>query len=185
MSRFYESRFRFYILFIGVYLFYNFLIRTSLLVLVYDKIELSLFALHKIYIYGFFYDLISSFYLAIPVILYLMFAPKKLYRWKYHKVLASIFFIVVLFGFGFLAISEQIFWDEFGVRFNFIAVDYLVYTKEVIGNIQESYPITLILTINLIIAVMVFYPLRKYLFNSIHIRINITCVITIIQTIIN
>jgi len=49
MSRFYESRFRFYILFIGVYLFYNFLIRTSLLVLVYDKIELSLFALNKIY----------------------------------------------------------------------------------------------------------------------------------------
>ncbi|MEJ2604972.1 MAG: LTA synthase family protein, partial [Gammaproteobacteria bacterium] len=33
------------------------------------------------------------------------------------------------------------FWDEFGVRFNFIAVDYLVYTTEVVDNIVESYPV--------------------------------------------
>ena len=32
-------------------------------------------------------------------------------------------------------------WNEFGVRYNFIAVDYLVYTNEVIGNIFESYPV--------------------------------------------
>ncbi|MCQ2145503.1 MAG: sulfatase-like hydrolase/transferase [Bacteroidales bacterium] len=37
-------------------------------------------------------------------------------------------------------IGEPVFWDEFGVRYNFIAVDYLVYTNEVIGNIVESYP---------------------------------------------
>lgn len=39
------------------------------------------------------------------------------------------------------ALSECFFWYEFGVRYNFIAVDYLVYTNEVIGNIMESYPI--------------------------------------------
>ena len=38
-------------------------------------------------------------------------------------------------------ISEYFFWSEFGVRYNFIAVDYLVYTNEVVGNIMESYPI--------------------------------------------
>ena len=41
----------------------------------------------------------------------------------------------------FTAVAEWLFWDEFGVRFNFIAVDYLVYSKEVINNILESYPI--------------------------------------------
>ncbi len=41
----------------------------------------------------------------------------------------------------FVAIAEVLFWDEFSVRFNFIAVDYLVYTTEVIGNIRESYPL--------------------------------------------
>jgi glucan phosphoethanolaminetransferase (alkaline phosphatase superfamily) len=39
------------------------------------------------------------------------------------------------------AISEFFFWNEFGVRYNFIAVDYLVYTNEVIGNIMQSYPV--------------------------------------------
>lgn len=41
----------------------------------------------------------------------------------------------------FNAISEYFFWNEFGVRYNFIAVDYLVYTNEVVGNIMESYPV--------------------------------------------
>ena len=35
----------------------------------------------------------------------------------------------------FNAVAEWLFWDEFGARFNFIAVDYLVYTREVLGNI--------------------------------------------------
>jgi hypothetical protein len=39
------------------------------------------------------------------------------------------------------AISEYFFWNEFGVKYNFIAVNYLVYTNEVIGNIMESYPV--------------------------------------------
>lgn len=43
--------------------------------------------------------------------------------------------------FGFVGIAEVLFWDEFDARFNFIAVDYLVYTTEVIGNIRESYPV--------------------------------------------
>ena len=33
-----------------------------------------------------------------------------------------------------VAAAEWFFWDEFSSRFNFIAVDYLVYTTEVIGN---------------------------------------------------
>ena len=38
-------------------------------------------------------------------------------------------------------ISEYFFWNEFGVKYNFIAVNYLIYTNEVIGNIMESYPV--------------------------------------------
>jgi phosphoglycerol transferase MdoB-like AlkP superfamily enzyme len=39
----------------------------------------------------------------------------------------------------FVVVSEFVFWNEFGARFNFVAVDYLLYTNEVIGNIRESY----------------------------------------------
>ena len=51
-----------------------------------------------------------------------------------------------------IAISEIVFWSEFGVRFNFIAVDYLVYTNEVIGNIFESYPMFWIILAMLLMA---------------------------------
>ena len=36
----------------------------------------------------------------------------------------------------FNGLSEYFFWSEFGVRYNNIAVDYLVYTNEVVGNIM-------------------------------------------------
>jgi len=48
---------------------------------------------------------------------------------------------LVFFALGFGVMAEWFFWDEFGVRFNFIAVDYLVYTQEVVGNIRESFPV--------------------------------------------
>jgi phosphoglycerol transferase MdoB-like AlkP superfamily enzyme len=44
-----------------------------------------------------------------------------------------------LLAWVFVAASELVFWNEFATRFNFIAVDYLVYTNEVIGNIRQSY----------------------------------------------
>ena len=51
----------------------------------------------------------------------------------------------------FNGISEYFFWNEFGVRYNFIAVDYLVYTNEVVGNIMESYPVVP-MTLGIVVA---------------------------------
>lgn len=45
-------------------------------------------------------------------------------------------------GLVFVSVAEFVFWNEFASRFNFIAVDYLLYTREVIGNIRESYRLT-------------------------------------------
>ena len=47
----------------------------------------------------------------------------------------------------FTGASELVFWNEFASRFNFIAVDYLIYTNEVIGNIRESYNMPLLLSL--------------------------------------
>jgi len=60
-------------------------------------------------------------------------------RWQGRLRLASFFLMTAILLFG--ALSEWTFWEEFDTRFNFIAVDYLVYTHEVIGNIVESYPV--------------------------------------------
>lgn len=65
------------------------------------------------------------------------------------------------------AAGEFFFWDEFGVRYNFIAVDYLVYTSEVIGNILESYPIVPLAAILIVVSVIVTWILfRKQIAES-------------------
>lgn len=58
-------------------------------------------------------------------------------------------------------ISECVFWNEFGVRYNFIAVDYLVYTNEVIGNIMESYPIVPMFLGVFLVAVLICWRLFR------------------------
>ncbi len=54
----------------------------------------------------------------------------------------------------FVAFSEFTFWNEFSSRFNFIAVDYLIYTKEVVGNIRESYNLPLLLSAVAVLALL-------------------------------
>lgn len=64
-------------------------------------------------------------------------------RWR-SKIRFALFYSTILLYSIILiqnAVSEYFFWNEFGVRYNFIAVDYLVYTNTVIGNIVESYPV--------------------------------------------
>ena len=78
-----------------------------------------------------------------------------------RSVLGGVVFFAS-FMWGFTAVSEHVFWTEFGVRFNFIAVDYLVYTTEVIGNIRESYPMPLLVAcITLAASVLTWWQLRR------------------------
>lgn len=101
-------------------------------------------------------------FIAIKTILFglLLFLP------KWRKTLRMILFSFTIFLFVLLiiqnAISEYFFWNEFGVRYNFIAVDYLVYTNEVIGNIMESYPVVpLFLGVGAISAFFTYIVIKK------------------------
>jgi phosphoglycerol transferase MdoB-like AlkP superfamily enzyme len=69
--------------------------------------------------------------------------------------------LLFLFGLLFVAVCELVFWNEFSVRFNFIAVDYLVYTTEVIGNIRESYPIATWISLLVVITLVLFALSRR------------------------
>ena len=60
-------------------------------------------------------------------------------RAVWRRVSLYMVWALYVFFFLFVSVGEFFFWQEFGVRYNFIAVDYLVYTNEVIGNIMESY----------------------------------------------
>jgi phosphoglycerol transferase MdoB-like AlkP superfamily enzyme len=80
-------------------------------------------------------------------------------RWLRLPLRAAWLFGAFLFVFW--KISEILFWEEFGVRFNFIAVDYLVYTTEVVKNIRESYNLPLIIAVVFAVATGLFLAWRK------------------------
>lgn len=92
------------------------------------------------YAWGALFDLGSALLFAAPLVVLLTVLPAGVFEHRWARILAHVFFIVTLGALLFTAVSEWFFWDEFGTRFNFIAVDYLVYTTEVVANIRESYP---------------------------------------------
>ena len=89
----------------------------------------------------------------------LLFLPGKRDKIRYWLFAFVMFLYVVLILQN--AISEYFFWNEFGVKYNFIAVNYLVYTNEVIGNIMESYPVIPIFTTLFLIAGIITYFIIK------------------------
>ncbi len=84
-----------------------------------------------------------------------------------HK-LTLLISAVYLYALGFVMTGEWFFWSEFNVRFNFIAVDYLVYSREVTGNITESYPVVPIFSSIALIALMLTFLLRHRIQTSIN-----------------
>lgn len=91
-----------------------------------------------------------------------LFIPKIREGWRRGVV----YFTLGLYVFLLLlnSLSECVFWLEFGNRYDFVAVDYLVYTNEVIGNIMESYPIVPMFLAILAVTGLIAWPLffRKY-----------------------
>ncbi|MDD5401571.1 MAG: LTA synthase family protein [Sulfurimonas sp.] len=157
-----RSRFDFISLIFWFFLALSAITRTVLLFKSIDMLDFSFLELLKIYLIGTFYDFVSVSYLVVPFILYLLFFPHRFFNHKFHRYITYAFTYLLLFGAVFLAFSEWFFWDEFSVRFNFIAVDYLIYTKEVIGNINESYPMGILLSVIAIIAGILFYAVYKF-----------------------
>jgi phosphoglycerol transferase MdoB-like AlkP superfamily enzyme len=94
---------------------------------------------------GLLYDLTTALLLALPLGLLLTVLPERWTRFRTTWILTGLAIASGLFALLFNAVAEWLFWDEFSSRFNFIAVDYLIYTNEVIGNIRQSYPVGWIL----------------------------------------
>ena len=89
----------------------------------------------------------------------MLFLPMQRIRIRNILYFITLFLYVLLIIFN--GVSEYYFWNEFGVRYNFIAVDYLIYTNEVIGNILESYPIVPLFTGILSLALVVTWFIFK------------------------
>jgi len=138
--------------FAATFLIFAFIIRLTLYVWSFSEIDFSLLNFIKIFSIGFLFDIGCLSYILSFYAVYLLLLPAKFYGSKLDKILTHISYTLVLFFMIFSFLSELTFWGEYQKRFNFIAVDYLLYTYEVVQNIHQSYPLPLIVGILIIIT---------------------------------
>jgi len=161
-----EFRFR-YIACLGlIFIALNFSLRITLQISFSSVLPFSALMLPSL-VKGVIHDCATLvFALLFPATLILLptdrFLQRRVGRY-YSRLIIFLFSGIFLFH----AVAEFFFWEEFACRFNFIAVDYLIYTTEVIQNIIESYPLGwLILAVVLFAAgtaIVVWGKLGRYL----------------------
>ena len=155
------DRYKTYIAFLKTYILVSFLVRFVLYILSFNNISFSILHIIKMFALGFVFDLGVALFFSTFYLLYLFIIPPKIIGSVFDKIATHfILFITALIAvFAFLA--EFPFWDEFNTRFNFIAVDYLIYTFEVFENIQQSYPLPLLITGILLVVCLFLFVLHK------------------------
>ena len=150
-----------------IYLLASTVLRICLLAWQYREIELAPLSLVRTIFTGLFFDIGTVSYFLLPATLYIA-VSNKIAGTLFDKVVIFVstylFFLILAFTF----FAEITFWEEFRSRFNFIAVDYLIYTHEVIANINESYPLPFLIgsVVGISLLIMVFLYRRKSFKNT-------------------
>lgn len=161
-----ESRYTIVWVFLILSLLFFSATRLYLFLSVLPDLDLGGFDVINIFVVGTLYDLAFYSYFLVPFLLYLWLAPTKLWNSRINKVFVGTTLFAAIYGLFFIAVAEYLFWQEFGVRFNFISVDYLVYRREVTNNIIESYPVQLILPGIFAFSALIWYVVWPYIHKS-------------------
>ena len=139
------------------YLFLSIIVRLILYIYSFSFVDFSIINFFKIFTFGLFFDIGSLSYLLAPYTIYLMITPSSIIGKSFDRFLTLTFYFLFLFISIFSFLAEITFWMEYQKRFNFIAVDYLLFTYEVISNINESYPIPLLVLLIFSVITLFFY----------------------------
>lgn len=140
MNRILRSRFGGVLIFYAVFLSVALLTRVALLLQTPTQVDFHLHRIIPTFLCGAIFDLAAASYASIPLALLSVLLPQRWFAGRPHRWLSCAGLVILIYILLFGAVAEWFFWEEFASRFNFIAVDYLIYTTEVIGNIKESYP---------------------------------------------
>jgi len=161
MKKLFNGRFSTLFSVLCLYILLSFVIRIVLLIWSVKDLDLNPIPILRAFFTGFVFDLtMGSLFLALYAI-YLLVFPKRwtgsLFDQCFSYFYLTLIFIIIYFS----LLAEIPFWDEFGVRFNFIAVDYLIYTYEVVENINQSYPLPEIGVVLVGLIVITFVLFKK------------------------
>jgi phosphoglycerol transferase MdoB-like AlkP superfamily enzyme len=97
-------------------------------------------------------DLFAALVEILPLLVWLTIVSERSFRARWHRVVLLGALLGAAFAQVFNLFVEFFFFEEFKSRFNTVAVDYLLYPKEVFVNIWESYPVGWILVICLALS---------------------------------
>jgi len=131
--------------FVLIFLSISFLVRLSFMVWDFGEVDKNIVSLLRTFISGFLFDIATVSFFTVPYVLYLSVFPAKWYGLLVDRIITAFGFFLGVFVIIFSFFGEFTFWDEFQRRYNFIAVDYLIYTYEVVKNINESYPLPILI----------------------------------------
>jgi phosphoglycerol transferase MdoB-like AlkP superfamily enzyme len=106
------------------------------------------------------YDLAALSSLLLPFGIYLALIPHRMFVAAWHRYLMALMFCLTAFGVIYLGAVEFFFFDEFNSRFNFVAVEYLIYPHEVFVNIWQSYPVGQMLLATFLLTAWLVWRLR-------------------------
>ncbi|MDD4031693.1 MAG: sulfatase-like hydrolase/transferase [Bacteroidales bacterium] len=157
----FNSRFGALAAFYMFFLALSFGVRVILLIFSFDEVSAYPWELFKVFFVGMFFDTVAASYFTLGYLAAIVFVPSKLANTRVYEILTYLSYTLGSLILIFSSFSEYFFWDEFNVRFNFIAVDYLIYTTEVIGNILQSYPIPLLVLMILTLSTLTLWVLLK------------------------
>ncbi|MEZ5931781.1 MAG: LTA synthase family protein [Alphaproteobacteria bacterium] len=138
-------------------------LRLVLLTFAWPSIDHDAGALLRLFAVGLVYDLAFLAYVLIPISLYLLLLPERLWHSRANRYLVHAVAALSILALGFGTIAEILFWNEFETRFNFIAVDYLIYRREVTENVLESYPVAALVAALVVATALVYWRVRPRL----------------------
>jgi phosphoglycerol transferase MdoB-like AlkP superfamily enzyme len=110
---------------------------------------------------GLLFDVVTALNLFAAFALYLVVVPRRILGSTWHRRLLFGAFSLVVFGVLYLGAVEYFFFDEFNSRFNFVAVEYLIYPHEVFVNIWQSYPVARVLVAAVALTALVLWGMRR------------------------
>ncbi len=160
-SRIFPERFALLKAFVLLFLSISFIVRLSLLVWDFGEVDKNAFRLLHTFFTGFLFDIGTISFFTIPYLIFLLLFPKKWYGSVVDRVITSVGFFLGVLIIYFSFFGEFTFWDEFHRRYNFIAVDYLIYTYEVVQNINESYPLPILIGSILVLVTLSIYLVHR------------------------
>jgi len=115
----------------------------------------------RAFLSGFHRDLFVAIVETLPLLAWFLIIPNHRFSARWHRILFLGATFIFSFVQMFLLFVEFFFFEEFKSRFNTVAVDYLIYPKEVFVNIWESYHVGIVILVCFILAVAWIFAASK------------------------